>query len=219
MNQYKVQQLTNGEYMDWILKKHYAKRICSVSYAFGLVKDLDKIVGVCTFGSSPNYQYNNGKCIFKNIEVRTLELNRLVLNETSEKNILSFFLSKCLKLLPSPLAIISYADPNMNHTGYIYQATNWLYTGTSNPKNRFHFEDGSTFDIRRGIHTKGKIVKTEKLLPTYRYLYLLGNKKQKKDMVKDLKFDLFDYPKGQNKRYKTIDIDMNYQQSLFDECL
>ena len=64
MNKYKVQQLTNGEYMDWILKKHYAKRICSVSYAFGLVKDLDKIVGVCTFGSSPNYQYNDGKCIF-----------------------------------------------------------------------------------------------------------------------------------------------------------
>ena len=219
MNKYKIQQLTNGEYMDWILKKHYAKRICSVSYAFGLVKDLDKIVGVCTFGSSPNYQYNDGKCIFNNMKVRTLELNRLVLNETSEKNILSFFLSKCLKLLPNPLAVISYADPNMNHTGYIYQATNWLYTGTSNPKNRFHFEDGSTFDIRRGIHTKGKIVKTEKLLPTHRYLYLLGNKKQKKDMLRDLKFDLFDYPKGQNKRYETIDIDMNYQQSLFDECL
>ena len=91
-----------------------------------------------------------------------------------DKNCLSYFVSQCLKLLPQPMAVISYADPNVYHTGYIYQATNWYYTGTSTPKKRYHFEDGSTFDIRRGIHTKGNIVKVEKMKPTFRYLYLLG---------------------------------------------
>jgi hypothetical protein len=123
-----VKRLYYGEHKDWILKKHYAKRICSVSYAFGLIKDL-KIIGVCTFGFPPNYNYNDGKCLFHNIKMKTLELNRLVINNSNQKNLLSYFLSSCLKLLPSPLALVSYADPNVNHTGYIYQATNWFYTG------------------------------------------------------------------------------------------
>ena len=51
----------------------------------------------------------------------------------------------------------TFADANMNHNGYIYQATNWIYTGESTPKYKYIFEDGSTFDIRRGIDKKGKV--------------------------------------------------------------
>lgn len=214
MNGYTVKRLYKGEHKDWILKKHYAKRICSVSYAFGLIKDL-KIIGICTFGFPPNYNYNDGKCIFHDLKIKTLELNRLVINDNEEKNLLSFFLAKCLKLLPSPLALVSYADPNVHHTGYIYQATNWFYTGTSTPKKRYHFDDGSTFDIRRGIDKKGKIIFIEKLLPTHRYLYFIGNKKQKKEMLKDLKMKVLPYPKGKNKKYETFDLDMNYNQTFF----
>lgn len=214
MNGYTVKRLYKGEHKDWILKKHYAKRICSVSYAFGLIKDL-KIIGICTFGFPPNYNYNDGKCIFHDLKMKTLELNRLVINDNEEKNLLSFFLAKCLKLLPSPLALVSYADPNVHHTGYIYQATNWFYTGTSTPKKRYHFDDGSTFDIRRGIDKKGKIIFIEKLLPTHRYLYFIGNKKQKKEMLKDLKMKVLPYPKGKNKKYETFDLDMNYNQTFF----
>ena len=27
--------------------------------------------------------------------------------------------------------MVSYADSGMNHCGYIYQATNWIYTGAT----------------------------------------------------------------------------------------
>ena len=74
---YKIIQLKDKEYQSWILKKHYAKRICSVSYAYGLIDQDYNILGVCTFGYPPNYNYNNGVCIFNNIKVLTLELNRL----------------------------------------------------------------------------------------------------------------------------------------------
>ena len=37
--------------------------------------------------------------------------------------------SKCLKLLPRPMIIVSYSDTRQGHNGYIYQATNWIYTG------------------------------------------------------------------------------------------
>tara|TARA_Y100001937_G_scaffold15460_1_gene21169 strand:+ start:461 stop:1114 length:654 start_codon:yes stop_codon:yes gene_type:complete len=214
-NSYKVKELKNGEYKEWILKKHYAKRQCSVSYCFGLVKD-EKIIGICTFGFPPNYNYNQGKCVYNTYKCLTLELNRLVINTNKEKNLLSYFLSKSIKLLPKPTTLVSYADPNQNHSGYIYQATNWIYTGQSTPKKRYTFEDGSTFDIRRGIHTKGKIIKIEDLKPTHRYIYLNANKKDKKIMKNDLKLKIFEYPKGVNKNYECVDIDMFYQNTLFD---
>jgi hypothetical protein len=44
-------------------------------------------------------------------------------------------------------------------------------------------------------------VKTEKLLPTHRYVMFLGNKKEKRLMRKELKLKLFPYPKGENRRY------------------
>ena len=211
---YKVMELRNGEHNDWLLKKHYAKRPCSVSYAFGLVKD-EKIIGVCTFGFPPNYNYNDGKCVFNSLKVTTLELNRLVINSNQQPNLLSYFVSKCLKLLPKPTAIVSYADPNQNHHGYIYQATNWLYTGESTPKKRYTFEDGSTFDIRRGVDKKGKIVAVEDLKPTHRYLFFTGSKQQKKQMLKDLKMEILPYPKGQNQNYECVDIDMWCHRDLF----
>jgi hypothetical protein len=214
MNGYKVIMLKNGEQNQWLLKKHYAKRLPSISYAFGLVDD-EKIVGVCTFGFPPNFNYNNGKCIFNDHEVMTLELNRLVMNVVEVKNLLSFFVSQCIKLLPKPMALVSYADPNQNHHGYIYQATNWIYTGVSTPKKRYIFEDGSSFDIRRGIDTKGKIVDIQDMKPTHRYIYLHGNKQQKKTMLKHFKLDSLPYPKGENKKYDCIDIDMHYQKDFF----
>lgn len=203
-DKYKVKTVPQYQTKSWLLNKHYAKRVPSISYSFGLYDD-DKILqGVCTFGFPPNQEYNNGACVFANkISVLTLELNRLVVNDGLPKNTLSYFVSGCLKLLPKPSCIVSYADPNNGHHGYIYQATNWIYTGTSTPKFVYTFEDGSTFDIRRGIDKKGKIIKRERVLSTHRYFKFLGNKKQAKEMLKNLKYEIKPYPKGDNKRYDT----------------
>jgi hypothetical protein len=159
--------------------------MCSISYAFGLYIN-DVLNGVCTFGFPPNYNYNNGKCVFNEYECLTLELNRLVVNDGLPKNTLSYFVSKCLKMLPKPNCIVSYADQNQGHNGYIYQATNWIYTGVSTPKHKYVFEDGSTFDIRRGIDNKGKVVDKILMKPTHRYLYFNGSKTDVKKMKADL---------------------------------
>jgi len=199
-----VKQITYQEAKPWILKKHYAKRIPSISYVFGLYIE-DKLSGVCSFGYPPNYNYNNGKCIFYTLQILTLELNRLIINDGLPKNTLSQFVANSLKLLPSPSVIVSYADPNNGHHGYIYQATNWIYTGPSTPKHRYTFANGETFDIRRGIDKKGEIVKIEKLLPTYRYLFFNGDKRQIKQMKRELKMNNLPYPKGDNQRYDSGD--------------
>jgi hypothetical protein len=195
-----VSPIQNYETDSWLLNKHYAKRIPSISYAFGLY-DEGNLVGVCTFGYPPNYNYNEGKCVFEDYRCLTLELNRLVVNDGLPKNSLSFFVSRCLKQLPKPSCIVSYADPNNGHHGYIYQATNWIYTGVSTPKHRYIFEDGSEFDIRRGIDKKGTVVDKVLLEPTHRYLYLNGNKRDLRKMISDLKVDRLSYPKGDNTNY------------------
>lgn len=202
---YKVLQIDNLYTKEWILKKHYANRTCSISYAYGLFNCDEVLVGICTFGYPPNYNYNKGKCIFNNYEVLTLELNRLITNDGLEKNVLSLFVSQSLNLLPKPSCIVSYSDPNNGHYGYIYQATNWIYTGNSTPKFKYHFEDGTTFDIRRGIDDKikqhGKIIRKEKMIPTQRYIYFNGNKNDKRKMRTNLKMKIYPYPKGQNTYY------------------
>ena len=212
---YRIKQVDKRLYEDWLLKKHYAKRLCPISYAFGLVDKSDNIEGVITFGSPPNKEYNDGKCIFNKNKIRTLELNRLVLNSNTPKNTASYFIMQAIRKLPTPMALVSYADANHNHHGYVYQATNWLYTGTSAKKHLYTFEDGTTFDIKRGIDKKGKIVGVKELLPTHRYIYLHGNKKEKRDMKKDMKWAILPYPKGTNKKYDCIDIQMKSLQGDF----
>ena len=109
-----VKSIKSRETYDWLLYKHYAKRIPSISYSFGLYLN-EELNGICTFGYPPNYNYNNGKCVFYSYECLTLELNRLVVNENLPKNSLSIFVSKSLKLLPKPSCIVSYADQNKGH--------------------------------------------------------------------------------------------------------
>lgn len=206
-NQYKVHEISHHYTKEWIYKKHYAKRRCPVSYSFGLFDNKNILVGVCTFGSSPNRQFNDGKCVFDNYSVKTLELNRLVTNDNLDKNALSYFVSQCLNQLPKPTCIVSYADPNEGHYGYIYQATNWIYTGESSAKYRYYYDDGSCFDLRRGADKKvekhGAIIKKQRLIPTQRYIYFNGNKRDKKAMHKHFKMKKLKYPKGQNKNYNT----------------
>ena len=47
---YDVRQLVNHEYRQWLLDKHYAKRLCSVSYAFGLINAEQGMANSSTFG-------------------------------------------------------------------------------------------------------------------------------------------------------------------------
>lgn len=202
MIDWKVREIPPKQTHEWLLKKHYAHRIPSISYAFGLYDGQGLLQGICTFGYPPNYEYNNGACVFDGFECMVLELNRLCTNDGILANSLSYFVSRALKLLPTrPLCIVSYSDPNHGHHGYIYQATNWIYTGVSTPKVEYTFESGEKFDVRRGMDTKGKLIGKRDLLPTHRYLMFLGSKTQIRKMRKSLKMEILPYPKGDNSRY------------------
>jgi len=200
---------------EWILYKHYAKRVPSIEYAFGIFQD-NILIGVCTFGCPPR-SMNNGEAIFKTFRIKTYELNRLVINEGLEKNVLSYFVSKCLQLIPKPCCIVSYADYSFGHNGYIYQATNWMYTGLNQIHEREWFLNGEEIHQRtlseKGLTSAEKKISAGLVAGEYtkkhRYLMFLGNRKEVSKMKSDLIYEIYPYPKGDNKRY-----DANYNPTI-----
>jgi hypothetical protein len=215
MNKFKITKIKNEECKEWFLHKHYAKRLPSVSYAFGLYKN-NLLLGICSYGRPVahtliKHAFNG------HYQDNFLELNRLVVNDNLPKNSLSFFVSATLKQLPSPVVVVSYADTSLNHHGYIYQATNFIYTGLSAKRTDYkikgmeHLHSASVMDhAGRGVE-KGKIEKLKAIYGNnlylkdrprkHRYFYLIGTKKQKKEMLANLAYEVCNYPKGNNKRY------------------
>ena len=125
---YKVKRITYNDTKPFILDIHYAKRMPSISFAYGLF-DQEELVGVVTYGSPPSQSLCKGVAGIEHRK-KVIELNRLVLKH-NKKNEASFLVGGTIKMLPQPSILVSYADTSQNHTGYIYQATNFLYTGLS----------------------------------------------------------------------------------------
>lgn len=216
----KVLPISYKETYPWLKHKHYAKRIPCITNAFGLFDD-KKLIGVCTFGMPP---MSSTDWICEGLKMTdVLELNRLCVNDGLQKNSLSFFVSQCLKKLNGNIIILSYADSNVNHCGYIYQATNWKYTGLASDgikeyilngknihsrhmkKHEFFEPNNYPFDDNLSVDDNfrkiGGII--NKCKPKHRYLYLIGDKKFKKQTYKKLKLMFYPYPKEQNVKYDT----------------
>tara|TARA_R100001443_G_scaffold22391_2_gene34630 strand:+ start:1169 stop:1783 length:615 start_codon:yes stop_codon:yes gene_type:complete len=197
---YNVQRVSYNATKPFIFDIHYAKRMPSISYAFGLYLDED-LVGVVTYGSPPSQSLCVG-IAGKKFRGDVLELNRLVL-KNNLPNEASLLVSKSLKLLPSPKIVVSYADSSQNHTGYIYQATNFLYTGLSDKRTEWRMYDSNkhskticeTYSLQERKAQPNKFYVTDRPRK-HRYLYFLGNKKQKKLYKENLKYTILNYPKG-----------------------
>lgn len=199
---FEVKSIDYQDCKEWFLKKHYAHRIPSVSYCFGLF-DKQELIGVCSFGSPPSRALCIGVCGEQNANL-VFELNRLIVNENLPKNTLSFFVSNCIKNLPNGLILVSYADTSQGHNGYIYQATNWIYTGLSAKRTeRYDINNpnkhSKSVTDKKGIDYQSLAVRERP--QKHRYIYFTGNKYDKKFLLKQLKYEPQPYPKGDNKRY------------------
>jgi hypothetical protein len=193
-DKYSVKSIDNYITHDWILNKHYAKRIPSISYAFGLYDGII-LTGIMTIGKPASPSLCDGICGKKNSKY-VYELNRLCVNEGLEKNTLSFFVSQCLKIIKENMILVSYADVGMNHHGYIYQATNWIYTGASKERTDIGIEDGShSRHYDKNIDYSIRKFRSSK----HRYIFFIG--KSKKQLAKSLNYKIKPYPKGDNKKY------------------
>jgi len=201
-----VQSIKPFETEPWLLRKHYAKRMPLIQFAFGLFEDRI-LIGVVTYGSPSTPQIANG--IWKMEKFQILELNRLCI-ESNTKNAASFLVGRSLRLLPTPTAIISYADGLKGHIGYVYQSTNFIYTGAVTAHDSEYMVNGIKTHPRslaaRGITSPAKWAADngyERIhaKPKHRYVYFCGNRSEKNRMLNSLAYPIENYPKGKTNRY------------------
>ena len=223
-DKYTVKSIDSFQCSEWLLYKHYAKRIPSISYSFGLFQD-KQLVGVLTIGKPASPSLCDGICGVEYTEF-VFELNRLCINEGLEKNVLSFFVSKSLKMIKDNLILVSYADTEWGHFGFIYQATNFIYTGLSakrtdlkvkgfkkmHGRTMSHLWEGKEGGSKTIYDKYGDDAYLEERSRKHRYVIFLG--KRKNEFKSKLNYPIEPYPKGDSKRY-----DASYkpitQQQLF----
>lgn len=203
-----VRQITSKETDPFLLHIHYAKRKPCIQYAYGLF-DNEELIGCVTFGPPASPQVYKSLLLwsdkFKSI---LIELNRLCLRY-NRPNEASFLVGAALRMLPKPKMVISYADSTQKHVGYIYQATNFMYCGSSGAKDYAFIIDGKRIP-RRTIcaqgHTNPTTWARENNIEMvredikHRYVYLCGDKRQKKAMIQLLKPKQLPYPKGEESK-------------------
>lgn len=201
----------------WLIKKHYAKRT-PTGRAYGLYID-NILKGVCVYSSViPNVAAS--VCGEEYAEY-VKELSRLVVIDGLPENTLSWFVGQTFKLIAKPKIIMSYSDRNQHHTGYIYQALNFCYTGRGGDSREFIFRgqqvstrpeglrrimkmmdgyDSSITIAENVIALGGEVID---LKQKNRYIHFLGSKTKKKQMRRALRFEVLPYPKEENERYST----------------
>lgn len=203
------------DYRDLIMNFHYAHRMPSVSFAYGLFYN-DKLMGVVTYGQPASRTLQTG-FFGKEHAHRVIELNRLYIkDEVSQTipNITSEFVAWSLKQLkPYNKAVVSFSDLGMSHSGGIYRATNFMYLG----KTPARTDKFSGF----GKHSRHYDKEAKEVLRVYRtqkmkYLYLAMDKTHKKQYMKLLKYPVLEYPKEKifGQHYKPGDTEPVYYKDM-----
>lgn len=97
--------------------------------------------------------------------------------------------------------VVSYADTAWTHVGYVYQACNFLYTGLSAKRTDTYQPNGlHPRAYNKDNHSNLQQTRSRK----HRYIYLVGNKRDKKRMMSELKYPIIaKYPKGNERKYNT----------------
>jgi len=130
-----------------VIEHHYLHRKCPISFCWGIAVE-GKILGVLTVGKPCSWSATCGVVGEKYADMGdpaarskdVFELNRLWAHDCLPRCTESRFVGWCLRWLRKfhpNIILISYADGSrtnpdgLSHVGFVYQATRWIYAGTS----------------------------------------------------------------------------------------
>jgi hypothetical protein len=193
---YRVEEVSYDLVKKVLAEAHYIGRPGSTSVRLGLWVG-DRIAGVITYGTIP--RPNSRAICGPDHQTNVLELTRLALYDWAGPNSESWFIGQSFQWLrkhrPDISILISYADGRHGHVGTIYQATNWMYTGSSTGDVVYLCEDGRTLHPR----TVGwSDLPPGKWIPAgnkYRYVQFLGSSRQRRVLSRQLRWKIQPYPK------------------------
>jgi hypothetical protein len=130
-------------------------------------------------GASPSAGKPYGLGVFEICELVRVALTH---HESPVSRIVSIALRMLRKKNPGLRLCVSFADPYHDHVGAIYQAGNWIYTGTGQSFEMYRLPDGKMVHERRfsgqGWNSPQPIpsgARKIKMPPKHRYLYPLDD--------------------------------------------
>jgi hypothetical protein len=125
-----------------VMHWHYSKAMPAGKNVYCGCWENGKFIGVVIFGMGSGNS-TNGRAYGLKESHEIAELVRIALSnhETPVSRIVKITIQFIRRQSPGLRMIISMADPVHGHVGGIYQAGNWIYTGTTKPDVQY-YRDG-----------------------------------------------------------------------------
>lgn len=151
-----------------------------------------KFIGCVIFGRGAN---NNIGKQYGLKQENVCELVRVAMTHhtTSVSRVISIALKMLKKNSPGLRLVVSYADPEQSHVGGIYQAGNWIYSGSSQPQQEVMY-NGKVMHKRTANALFGTIKGMDKSPVFRKHKYLMPMDKEMKKQISGLSQP---YPKKQ----------------------
>lgn len=212
-----IRQIDTNTARSYIAENHYTKSCALGRISYGYFED-NELKGAIVF-SQPAGKFVASGIWDKGTQRNTLEFIRMFLDDSAvikESQFIGQVIKELRKDMPEVKILVTYADSQAGHVGYIYQATNWIYIGTASDERKI-FIDGVRVH-RRMLNSKygtsslprlNEILAKEGKTLTYsaeryekhKYIYLLPKGKERDQLLKELKVQSKPYPKGDISRY------------------
>lgn len=200
---YEIKKIDNSIAQDVVVKNHYLHRKAPCSFAFGLFdKSNNNLMGVVMYGTPASSPLRKGICGSEEAN-NVIELTRLWINDVVPKNGESFLIGNTISLVDKEI-IVSFAEIEKGHVGYVYQATNWIYTGLSKIRGNWVVKglDKHSHTIADKYTSKelkekfGDAFTTVPRPRKHRYIYFnTASRRRKKELIGKLRYPVCSYPK------------------------
>lgn len=209
-----IKKIKRAEAITLLSQFHYLRSCSNNASCFGAFEN-DRLAAVVAF-MIPCSERVRASLFGEEYKDDVIELGRLCLHPEC-KTPASKIVSQAIKALQEYRvsinkneyrAILSFADFQQGHHGGVYQAMSWLYCGTSKKGQRYYTDQNGAIKHQRQCGKTITLKEARKLgwnahrstAVKYRYIKLLGTKKQKRKYKRLLLFDILDYPKTQESR-------------------
>ena len=199
---YTARPIKSSDGKAFIREHHYTHGCHNGPMTFGLF-DGDSLIGVCAF-ATPSSENVRASVFGPDHKNAVTELHRLVILDCTPTNTESWFISRALRWVseykPALRGVLSFADATEGHRGTIYQATNALYCGTTSRTRFWRDPDGRLRHPRQnGVNITPAMAAergwvAESRAAKYRYLFLVGDKGDRKWAKRNLRLTPEPYP-------------------------
>ncbi len=199
---YQIRPISYSEAMRVVIQNHYLHRKAPCSFPFGLfIKNTHELIGVVIYGTPSSAPLRSGIC-GPDEACNVIELTRLWVKDGTPKNTESYLIGNTIPLVNKEI-IVSYAEIEQGHTGIVYQATNWIYTGLSAKRSNWTIscinlhcqtlaDKYTAKEIREKYGDDFKLIDRPR---KHRYVYFNCNSRRKKILLSKLKYPVLPYPK------------------------